>query len=251
MRIRAWPYAVARGQSVGYQAIVVPDFLAEAGEAYLLEYSSRSDAGPEAFVIRAVPESSTGPVTIVYRYVKPTSDRYGIADQAPLRDRAGRDIGVFEGLVLRQSVPAGQATPLGITTADMDRVTTRIAPAFRRLWEATDAIEADHSTAIPVGSESPGTEALRPHVVADDPRPVRNGYRVAAGLAVVAILVVVGLVLASHGPFRSLEHRTINPHKPIGTSTPVKPKVPASHPAGTPTSPMRNSPPGGPHKGRH
>ena len=40
---RAWPYAVTRGATSGYQAIVAPAFLAEAGQAYVLEYASRQE----------------------------------------------------------------------------------------------------------------------------------------------------------------------------------------------------------------
>jgi hypothetical protein len=193
MAARAWPYAIARGKLAGFQAIVVPDFLADANEAYLLEYASRAEAGtePGELIVRAVDGSATGPVTIAYRIAEATAERYGLEGGGPLRDRAGRDIRVFEGLVLR--LPARRVEGVRIIEADMDGVTTRIAPAFRRLWMAADAIQADRSTEISLGSARPASPALSSSPV--QPETWSRG-RIRLTVAVVAVLVVVGLSFA-------------------------------------------------------
>ncbi len=193
MAAQAWPYAIARGKLVGFQAIVVPDFLADENEAYLLEYASRAEADtePGELIVRAVDGSVTGPVTIAYRIAEATAERYGLEGGGPLRDRSGRDIRVFEGLVLR--LPARRAEGVRIIEADMDGVTARIAPAFRRLWMAADAIEADRSTEISLGSAWPGAPALSSSLVQPETRS-RERTRVVA--AVIAVLVVIGLSFA-------------------------------------------------------
>ena len=55
MTARAWPYAVARGATSGYQAIVAPAFLADAEQAYILEYASRQETSePGVVTVRDV-----------------------------------------------------------------------------------------------------------------------------------------------------------------------------------------------------
>jgi hypothetical protein len=177
----------------GYQAIVVPDFLAEASETYLIEYVSQAEANaePGELVVRAVRGSVTRPVTIAYRVAQATADRYGLDGDAPLRDRAGRDIRVFEGLVLQ--LPAKRVAALGITAADMDAVTARIAPAFRRLWAAADTIEADRSAEVSLGSGLPGSPVLSSYLA--DPG-ARSQLRNRLVAAVAAVLLVAGLSFA-------------------------------------------------------
>jgi hypothetical protein len=191
----AWPYAIARGRLAGFQAIVVPDFLAEANEAYLLEYASRAEAGagPGELIIRTVSGSVTGPVAIAYRVAEATADRYGLDGGMRLRDRSGRDIRVFEGLVLR--VSAGHVRGLDITAADMDGVTALTAPAFRRLWAAADAIEADRSAAVSLGSGLPGSPVLGSYVTGPPARPQRRTRLLVAAAA--AVLIAAGLSFAA------------------------------------------------------
>ena len=41
MATHAWPYAVSRDERSGYHAVVVPEFLADARQAYVLEFASK------------------------------------------------------------------------------------------------------------------------------------------------------------------------------------------------------------------
>lgn len=218
MRAQAWPYAVARGRLTGFQAIVVPDFLADAGEAYLLEYASGAEvgAGSAELVVRAVRGSATGPVTIAYRVANATADRYGLEGDTPLRDRAGRDIRVFEGLALR--LPARSVAAAEITAADMDGVSARISPAFRRLWEAADPIEADRSASVSLGSGRPDSPVLGTYLSGPGPRLQRRGLLV--GAIVIVALVVAGISFALGGTpgSQAAPHHTAK-HVPVKRQT--------------------------------
>jgi hypothetical protein len=198
MGAQGWPFAVARGRLTGFQAIVVPDFLADGGETYLLEYATgaEEDAAAGDLIVRALRESAAGPVTIAYRVTEVTADRYGLeGGRAPLRDRAGRDIRVFEGLALR--LPARSVTTAGITAADLDGVTERIAPAFRRLWEAIGPIEPDRCAPVPLGSGRPASPVLETYLSDPGPRLQRHSALIAA-LAIIA-LVILGVSVAIQG----------------------------------------------------
>jgi hypothetical protein len=150
MTARAWPYAVSRGATSGYQAIVVPGFLADAEQAYILEYASRQETSePSVVTVRDVLGAVEEPLSLAYRVLEVRADRYGLGGTDPLEDRAGRAIRVFEGLVMR--LPAERVPSAGLTAADLDAVTAVTAPAFRKLWEAGSRIEPEASAALSVG----------------------------------------------------------------------------------------------------
>jgi hypothetical protein len=157
MTARAWPYAVSRGVTSGYQAIVVPGFLADAEQAYVLEYASRQETSePGVVTVRDVFGAIEEPLSLAYRVLEVRADRYGLGGTDPLEDQAGRAIRVFEGLVLR--LPADRVPSIGLTAADLEAVTAAAAPAFRKLWEAGSRIEPEASAALSVG----GTTGERP-----------------------------------------------------------------------------------------
>jgi hypothetical protein len=168
MTARAWPYAVSRGATSGYQAIVVPGFLADAEQAYILEYASRQETSdPGVVTVRDVLGAIEEPLSLAYRVLEVRADRYGLGGADPLEDRAGRAIRAFEGLVLR--LPAERVPSIGLTAADLEAVTAATAPAFRKLWEAGSRIEPEASAALPVGGitgESPlSLRISEPYVV--------------------------------------------------------------------------------------
>jgi hypothetical protein len=168
MTARAWPYAVSRGATSGYQAIVVPGFLADAEQAYILEYASRQETSePGVVTVRDVVGAIEEPLSLVYRVLEVRANRYGLGGTDPLEDRAGRAIRAFEGLVLR--LPAERVPSIGLTAADLEAVTAATAPAFRKLWEAGSRIEPEASAALSVGGttgESPlSLRISEPYVV--------------------------------------------------------------------------------------
>jgi hypothetical protein len=160
----AWPYAVARGRLSGYQAIVVPGFLASAGLSYLVEYATHGEEvlEPDCATIREVIGAPIQPLSLVYRVLTARGDRYGLGSADPLRDSSGRDIPVFEGFVLR--LPAERVAALNISVEDLDKVTTLSTGAFRRLWDAPDGIDAEDSSQLAVGQPTAGIRPLNMHI---------------------------------------------------------------------------------------
>ena len=147
MATHAWPYAVSRDERSGYQAVVVPEFLADAGQAYVLEYASKGQAGqPDTVTVREIRGAVTEPLSLAYR----VAERRDEPDaRGGPRDRASRTRRVFEGLVLQ--VHAENVASLGLTVADLDAVSSIIAPAFGKPRAAGAPIEAEPSAAICVG----------------------------------------------------------------------------------------------------
>jgi hypothetical protein len=174
---KAWPYAVTRGETSGYQAIVVPAFLAEDGLTYVLEYASRQETDePGAVTVRDLIGAGHGPLSLAYRVTEARAADYGLGDGL-LEDAAGRAIRVFEGLVLR--IPAERIRSIGLTAADLDVVTSVTVPAFRKLWMAGTSVDAEPSTEISVGGGASGSRPLNvqiaePYVAPDDPVPPRT-----------------------------------------------------------------------------
>jgi hypothetical protein len=172
----AWPYAVSRDERSGYQAVVVPEFLADAGQAYVLEFASKGQASqPATVMVREVRGAVTEPLSLAYRVTETRADR-GEPD-GHAADQAGRTMRVFEGLVL--PVPAEQVASLGLTVEDLETVADITAPALDKLRTAGADLDAEPSTAISVGDMGQHARPLdlqiaKPWVVPgprDDRRP--------------------------------------------------------------------------------
>jgi hypothetical protein len=155
---KAWPYAVTRGQLTGYQAVLVPGFLADAGLTYVLEYASRQETDePGTATVREV-LGAPGTLSLAYRVREARGDRYGLGEEEVLEDVSGRPIRVFEGLVL--PLPAPEVASLGLTTGDLDAVARLAAPLLRRLWKAETSLEAEPSGPRLVGNADPAAWPL-------------------------------------------------------------------------------------------
>jgi hypothetical protein len=155
---KAWPYAVTRGATFGYQTIVVPGFMDDAGQAYVLEYASKQETDePGIVTVRDVVGATAGPLSVAYRVTEARAGRYGLDGDDLLEDGAGRAIRMFEGLVLR--IPAERVPSIGLTVADLDAVTAVTVPVFRKLWTAGTPIDAELSTPFQVGG-APGSRPL-------------------------------------------------------------------------------------------
>ena len=202
MATQAWPYAVTRGEKTGYQAIAAPGFLADTGQAYVLEYASREPGEPGAVTVREILGATPQPLSLAYRVMEARADRYGVGGDDLLEDRAGRTIRVFEGLVLQ--LPAETVASLGLTMQDLEAVTEVTAPAFRKLWAAGTRIDAEPSAAIRVGGDAPGARPVNlqiaePYVMpgSDPPgeaHPKRT--RLITAVAIICGLVLLGGLLA-------------------------------------------------------
>ncbi len=101
-----WAFLLARGHQVGYQLLLVPDFIAAAGEAALLADELRGEVPTHAPpVVANVAWPISGPLCIVYRTIRATRGDIGADDRLEelLLDRAGRPIVLTYGLVCRGS----------------------------------------------------------------------------------------------------------------------------------------------------
>jgi hypothetical protein len=165
MAIEAWPYVVTRGRRSGFQAIVVPSFLEETGESYVLVYASKQEADdPGIVTIRDIIGSTVAPLAVAYRVTQSEPARYGLDEGTEFKDMHGRSIRVFEGLAV--PLAAEQIHSNGVQQADFDAVAQQAAPAVHRLWLAHTRIDAEHSAKIAIGGDSPlTTRIVEPYVV--------------------------------------------------------------------------------------
>ena len=201
MATHAWPYAVSRDERYGYQAVVVPEFLVDAGQGYVLEYASRGQAsGPATVTVRELRGTVIEPLSLAYRVTEAPADDSGPGGADGPQNQAGRTVRVFEGLVLQ--MPAEQVASVGLTVADLDAVASIAAPAFRKLWAAETRIEAEPLAAIGVGSTDHGARLLelqlaQPWVIPlrerpnDRPPEPREVLRERGGVKVLAVIVCV------------------------------------------------------------
>jgi len=151
MAKHAWPYAVSRDERSGYQAVVVPEFLADAGQAYVLEYASRGQATqPGTVTVREIHGTATDPLSLAYRITETSAEQGGSESGAATQNPGAHAVRIFEGLVLQ--MPAEQVASQGLTVADLDAAASIAAPAFRKAWAAQTRIDAQPSTAIRLGA---------------------------------------------------------------------------------------------------
>jgi hypothetical protein len=192
----AWPYAVSRDERSGYQAVLVPEFLADAGQAYVLEYASKGQASPsDTVTVRELRGAITEPLSLAYRVTEILAEGGEPPGDDGPENGARRTVRVFEGLVLQ--LPADQVESLGLTVADLDMVTSIAAPAFRKLWAAQTRFDAEPSTAISIGDRGArllDLQIAKPWVVSPRGRPDRPPVPSEApfgrrGLIAIAVIV--------------------------------------------------------------
>ena len=194
MGTHAWPYAVSRDEQFGYQAVVVPEFLAHAGQAYVLEYASKGQASqPGTVMVREIRGAVIEPLSLAYRVTETVADRGESDGHDVPAYRAGRTMRRFEGLVLQAS--ADQVASLGLNVADLDAVASVTDPAFGKLRAAETPVEAQPSTAISIADLALDARLLdlqmaKPYVVPGaESRPEPAEARSGRGLIVAAVIV--------------------------------------------------------------
>jgi hypothetical protein len=138
---------------------VVPEFLADAGQAYVLEYASKGQVSQsDTVTVRELRGTIIEPLSLAYRVTEVLAEGGGPPGDAGPENRARRTVRVFEGLVLQ--LPAEQVVSLGLTAANLDAVTTITAPAFGKLRAAKTRIHAEPSAAISLGDTNHGARPL-------------------------------------------------------------------------------------------
>lgn len=71
MTVEAWPFLIGRNKTLGYQTIVCPAFLLDAGFAqYLAEAAGGEVSTPESAYSRTILGSPAGSLLLVFRVLK-------------------------------------------------------------------------------------------------------------------------------------------------------------------------------------
>jgi hypothetical protein len=164
----AWPFLIGRSRNAGYRVVVVPDFMEDAASTNALSGATGAVNLPaDAASVRELRGLASGPVSIVYRSFNPRGDDFGLGDRrGELTDGFGRMIRVAEGFVVRRTV--GEAAPLEVGLADLERAHAEVAGAYREFWEQDRAYVRRTSGAYPLGTAA-DRSAKPVHLVAAAP----------------------------------------------------------------------------------
>ena len=104
MNPKAWPFLVSRNPYLDYRTVVAPDFICQAKISKLLARVVEGDlTEPNQAIIRQVVNSKAGDFTIVFQVV--TAKERDIdteGNDKVLKDQFGREIYLFEGIVLQE-----------------------------------------------------------------------------------------------------------------------------------------------------
>jgi hypothetical protein len=189
-----WAFLIARGRQQGYQALLVPDFLAESNEYGVLDQAT---GGESAVGITPVHGLAAGDVVLVYR-----SERLGAGDlgwlSGPVTDQFGRPLELLYGFVLRGG-GISEVDDADLATARDEAIAT-----YRRFLAAESAFEREVSKPFVVRSipelvlssatahlVDPGAGAPEPVAVAPSPSPIARRSLVL--IVVLAIAVSAGV----------------------------------------------------------
>lgn len=225
-----WAFLSARGHQVGYQLLLVPDFIAAAGEAALLVDELRGEVPTHAPpVVANVSGPVSGPVCIVYRTIRATRGDIGAPDRPEelLHDRAGRPIVLTYGFVcrgsrvvspneedLRAARDAAEATYQRFHAAEQtfrpetsrqyivhSAVTPVEAAASGLVASPPPASVAAASRPDPSGSATPWTPQVLPDSRPPNPVPRRPpAIVIVLGVALVLLVLAGGSYLLFHRP---------------------------------------------------
>lgn len=151
---------------MGYQLLLVPDFIAAAREAVLLIGEVKGEVAPQdPPVVANVAGRISGPLCIVYRTMRATREDIGAADrpEEPLLDRAGREIVLTYGFVCRGSrVVAPDEEDLRIARDVAVATYQRFHAAEETFLSETSRPYLVHSAVTPIEAAVSGSTASRP-----------------------------------------------------------------------------------------
>ncbi|MFB6723860.1 hypothetical protein ACFCV3_27010 [Kribbella sp. NPDC056345] len=220
-----WAFLVARGRQLGYQALLVPDFLAESNEYGVLD---RAAGGESAVEITPVHGLAAGDVVLVYR-----SERLGDGDlgwlSGPVTDQFGRPLELLYGFVL-----AGGGVS-EVDDADLATARAEVIATYRRFLAAESAFEREISkpfvlrsvpepalSTAPAHIVDPGAGAREPVVAAASPSPIARRLLVVVAVIAIALSVAVwSLLLRGRGgpvtdvELVELESTTVDCSQPV------------------------------------
>lgn len=128
-----WPFLVSANRYLDYRTIVAPDFMCEVGDASILANTAGGDVTAEDVAFyREIHKSKVGKFTIVFRVIETTLEDMGIAGSGVLKDKQGREILLFEGIVIKGLLP-----DVIVTKDTIEMAHGMIIQPYREFWECT------------------------------------------------------------------------------------------------------------------
>src|ERR1700730_13969924 len=157
MTIKAWPFLVGLNNKLGYQTIVCPRFLSEAGLGLLLaETAGGDDSGPDSATRREILGSTVGDISLVFRVIKAKARDYGLGGDEVLLDRSGRSIHLIEGFVVQ-----GRKSVLQVSPYDLQLAHELVKGVYHDFWQAQTTFEEISLPPFELPAEDRGARQLQ------------------------------------------------------------------------------------------
>jgi hypothetical protein len=193
MTIKAWPFLVGLNKKLGYQTIVCPRFLSEAGLALLLaEAAGGDDSDPDSATCREILGSPVGDISLVFRVIKAKAQDYGLGGDEVLRDRSGRSIRLIEGFVVQ-----GRKSVLRVSQNDLQITHEMVKGVYHDFWQAQTTFEEISLSPFELTAEDQGASRLE--LIKEKPLDLHSPLRKKIEplirpvlVALVALVVFVG-----------------------------------------------------------
>src|ERR1700730_13243130 len=197
MTIKAWPFLVGLNNKLGYQTIVCPRFLSEAGLALLLaEAAGGDDSGPDSATCREILGSPVGDISLVFRVIKAKAQDYGLGGDEVLRDRSGRSIRLIEGFVVQS-----RKSVLRVSQNDLQTTHEMVKGVYHDFWQAQTTFEEISLSPFELTAEDQGASQLE--LIKEKPldlhSPLRKKIEPLIRPVLVALVALVVLVGGSAG----------------------------------------------------
>jgi len=173
----AWPFFLAATRTSGYRLVLAPDFMLDHGDVLgALRASPQHLEGSVARTALREVDSTGGRFCIVYRVSGALMRDFGLGGDEPVTDHAGREIDVFEGLVLWCG--AGECERLSIGTADLDRVRDLAKKHYQEFWSQNGSFRTRGSKSFPVSGRG---QKIQPAMLSPwrEPEPPPAGRELA------------------------------------------------------------------------
>lgn len=165
-----WPFLVSANRHLDYRTIVAPDFMCEVGDASILANTAGGNLTAEDVAFyREIHKSKVGKFTIVFRVIETTLEDMGIEGNGVLKDKQGREILLFEGIVINGLVP-----DVIVTKDTIEMAHGMIIQPYREFWECTSSEPAKASVCFSLPQDSSESclqyQKLEPYGI-DIPQP--------------------------------------------------------------------------------
>ena len=145
MNLKAWPFLVSRNTYLDYRTVVAPDFMCKAKISNLLARVVEGDLTEQnQAIIRQVVNSKAGDFTIVFQVV--TAKERDIdteGNDKVLKDQFGREIYLFEGIVIQG---IGEVE---LFTKYLEIAHEKSMKSYRKFWKLIEASPAIPSQNFP------------------------------------------------------------------------------------------------------